>query len=275
MTAVQHLSAMVATSRNNVQTLGQGERVVVLAHGFGTDQSSWAAVTKAFVHDCKVVLFDHVGFGRSDRLAYCLDRHDSLRGYALDAIDVLDRLESRNVTFVGHSIGGVIGMLASIERPDLFERLVLLNPSARFIAEPPEYPIGFARRKVVELLELMDRDYSAWADLLAPAAIGRGNDPFLIRAFGQGLHSLDPMITRRFARLVFHVDVRAQLPRVTTSTSILHCTGDEFAPMEMGEYVHRNLPNATLTHLDATGHCPHMTRPDLVVAALRTQLEVR
>ena len=57
--------------RNNVRVSGvPGGRPMLFAHGFGCDQNMWRFVAPAFEADHRVVLFDHVGAGRSDLAAY-------------------------------------------------------------------------------------------------------------------------------------------------------------------------------------------------------------
>ena len=115
--------------RNFVTVSGRGERAVVFAHGFGCDQKMWRFVAPAFEDDFRVVLFDYVGAGRSDGAAYDPVRYGRLEGYASDVIEVVDALGLRDVVFVGHSVSGVVGLLASIRRPELFSRMVLVCPS--------------------------------------------------------------------------------------------------------------------------------------------------
>ena len=106
-------------TRNHVQISGSGENVIVFAHGFGCDQTVWKNVMPAFVADYRVVLFDYVGSGRSDTSAYSPDRYSSLHGYAQDLIEVSEALQLENIIFVGHSVSGMIGALAAIQRPEL------------------------------------------------------------------------------------------------------------------------------------------------------------
>lgn len=262
---------MVDPSRNHLRRLGQGGPTLVFGHGFGSDQGSWRAVAEAMASTHRVLLFDHVGFGRSDRLAHCDQRHSSLDGYAQDLLDILEDQNPGEVVYVGHSIGGVIGLLASLQAPRRFARLVLLNTSPHFIDEPG-YRGGFQRRQIAALLAQMDADYPATAAFLAPAAIGPDNPAHQIEAFGRGLHALDPLIATRFARLTFYVDCRARLAEVRHPCLILQSTHDSFAPVEVGDYLHRQLRGSTLRLLENSGHCPHITHPQLVIQALRELL---
>ena len=131
--------------RFNVQVRGSGSQTLVFAHGFGCDQRMWRFVAPHFEATHRVVLFDLVGSGASDPDAYDDRRHGTLQGYAQDVIEILEALGGGPVDFVGHSASSVLGILASIARPDLFRRLLLVAPSPRFLNDPPDYRGGFDR----------------------------------------------------------------------------------------------------------------------------------
>src|SRR5215207_6570173 len=151
-------------SRNNVKVFGSGTQAMLFAHGFGCDQNMWRYLTPAFEKDYKIVLFDYVGAGRSDLKAYDPARYSNLEGYAQDVLDVCDALKLEHVIYVGHSVSSVVGILASIMRPGLFERLVMVGPSPCYINDPPDYVGGFEREDIVGLLDLMDKNYIGWAN---------------------------------------------------------------------------------------------------------------
>lgn len=114
-------------SRNHVKVKGSGKASIMFAPGFGCDQSVWNTVAPAFEEDHRVILFDYVGSGHSDLRAYDLNRYQTLDGYAQDVLDVCEALDLEETVFVGHSVGAVIGMLASIRRPELFSQLVMVG----------------------------------------------------------------------------------------------------------------------------------------------------
>ena len=74
---------------------------IMLAHGFGCDQTLWRYVVAALVPDFRVVLFDHVGSGASDPSAWDPQRYASLQGYADDVLDIVNELDLQDVTFIG------------------------------------------------------------------------------------------------------------------------------------------------------------------------------
>jgi sigma-B regulation protein RsbQ len=258
--------------RNNVKVFGRGEQPMVFAHGFGCDQNMWRFVTPAFEDDYRIVLFDYVGAGRSDVAAYSPERYATLDGYARDVLEILEALDLSRALFVGHSVSGVIGMLASIRAPERFERLILVGPSPCYINDPPAYAGGFERADIEALLQMMEKNYMGWASYLAPAVMKNEGRPELTGELEQSFCSTDPVIARRFAEATFLSDNRADLARVPVPSLIMQCSDDLIAPLEVGDYLHRHLPHSTLRVLKATGHCPHMSHPEETIAVIRDYL---
>jgi len=258
--------------RNNVNVSGRGTQPIVFAHGFGCDQNMWRFVAPAFEEDYRVVLFDYVGSGKSDLRAYDPARYSALQGYVQDVLDVCRALRLRDVIFVGHSVSSVVGMLASIEEPHLFSRLVLVGPSPCYINDPPFYRGGFERADIEGLLELMEHNYIGWANFLAPVVAKNPERPELARELEESFCSTDPRIARRFAEATFLSDNRGDLPLVRVPSLIMQCSEDAIAPAEVGEYLSRRLPRSTLRVLEATGHCPHMSHPDETIRVIREYL---
>ena len=105
---------MSVIARNRVRVSGvDGGRPMVFAHGFGCDQEMWRLVAPEFAVDHRVVLFDHVGSGRSDLSAYDPVKYGSLDGYAADLVEICRELALDDVVFVGHSVSAMMGVLAA------------------------------------------------------------------------------------------------------------------------------------------------------------------
>ena len=263
---------MTVRSKNNVVLTGVlGAPAMVFAHGFGCDQSMWRFVAPAFEATHRVVLFDHVGAGGSDLTAYDPQRYASLDGYADDVVQLLEELDLGPVVFVGHSVSAMIGALASTRRPDLFDRLVLVGPSPRYV-DDDGYRGGFSAVEIDELLETMDGNYLGWSVHIAPVIMGAPERPELAAELASSFCRSDPAIARRFARTTFLSDNRTDLDRLRTPSLVLQCRHDAIAPREVGDYVHRHLRDSELVVLDATGHCPNLSAPDQVVTAMRHYL---
>lgn len=254
--------------RNNVHISGAGTKAMVFAHGFGCDQNMWRFVAPAFEKDFKIVLFDHVGAGRSDLAAYDPAKYASLAGYADDVVEIGRELGFRDAIFVGHSVSAMIGLIASLKAPDLFESLVLIGPSPCYIDEEG-YAGGFSREQIEELLDSLADNPMGWSAAMAPAIMGNPDRPELGEELNNSFCSTDPEIALQFARVTFTSDNRADLAGGTARSLILQCSEDIIASEAVGRYVHRHLPNSEIAFLKATGHCPNLSAPDEVVAAIR------
>lgn len=259
--------------RNNVRIIGRGTQPMMFAHGFGCDQNMWRFVTPAFEDDYKLVLFDYVGAGKSDKAAYNPERYADLNGYADDILEICEELDLKDVILVGHSVSSMIGMLAALKRPQLFQTIVFVGPSPRYINEAPDYVGGFERADIQELLDTMDRNYIGWANFLAPAIMKNPERPELSRELEESFCSTDPKIARQFAEVTFFSDNRHDLPKLKVPSLILQCSDDLIAPEEVGRFMHAQMPGSTFVQMKATGHCPHMSHPDETVEHIRAYLQ--
>jgi sigma-B regulation protein RsbQ len=255
-------------ARNNVNIVGPpGAPTIVFAHGFGCDQNMWRFITPAYQGTHRIVLFDYVGCGRSDLGAFNASRYASLDGYARDLLDVCEAADVHDAIFVGHSVSGVIGLLAAAKQPSRFARLVMIAPSPRYINDPP-YVGGFEARDLDELLSLMDHNYIGWATHLAPVVMGNPERPELASELQESFCSTDPVAARAFARATFFADNRGDLPKAPVPSLIVQVRDDAIAPTAVGDYMHAQMPRSEIVVIDATGHCPHMSHPDLTLAAM-------
>jgi sigma-B regulation protein RsbQ len=261
---------MEAWDRNNVSVRGKLDGLPMLfAHGFGCDKSMWRFVWPAFADRHLIVLFDHVGLGGPVLSAYDPQRYATLDGYAHDVLDICGELDLHDVTFVGHSVSAMIGVLAQIAEPERFARLVLVGPSPRYVDDDDDYVGGFTAEDIGELLETMDGNYLGWSSAMAPVIMGNPDRPELGRELENSFCRADPDIARRFARATFLADNRADLAHVTAPCLVLQCEDDAIAPREVGAYVHGQLPDSRFVMLQASGHCPNLSAPLATIAAIQ------
>jgi len=166
----------------------------------------------------------------------------------------------------------MVGVLAANQEPNRFAHLVMVGPSPRYINDAPDYVGGFERADIEGLLEMMDSNYIGWANFLAPAIIRNPDRPELGAELTESFCSTDPTIARRFAEATFFADNREDLRSLRIPSLVMQCSEDMIAPPQVGEYVHRALPDSTLRVMKATGHCPHMSHPEETVQIIREYL---
>jgi sigma-B regulation protein RsbQ len=144
----------------------------------------------------------------------------------------------------------------------------MVSPSPRYI-DDEDYRGGFSRQQIDELLEFLAQNHLGWSAAMAPTIMGNADRPELSARLENSFCNTDPAIAREFARVTFLSDNRGDLADVATRTLVLQCSNDIIAPIEVGEYVHSKLPNSDYRVLQATGHCPNLSAPDEVTAAIR------
>lgn len=263
---------MSAIKRNNVNMRGEGDTAIVFAHGYGCDQTMWRFVAPDFERDHRTVLFDLTGNGKSDLECYDFDRYATLDAHAADIVDIATELDLENAILVGHSVSAITAALAGARAPERFSRLVLVAPSPCFMNDG-DYTGGFAREDIEGLIEFMEQNYLGWATQLAPTIVGQPAGETPTAELTQSFCRTDPKIARHFGRVTFLSDRRADVLTTPQPSLVVQCSDDALAPVAVGEWMRDNMQDAKLDILPVTGHCPHMTAPDLTVSAIRRFLD--
>lgn len=249
---------------------GCGATPVILAHGFGTDQDAWAALRPWFDAHFDVISFDLAGCGPNGAHTYDFERHATMFGYSDDLIDLIDGLDISGCIYVGHSMSGMIGAAAACVRPDLFSRLVMIGASPRYLNEPG-YEGGFDQNELNALFDSMAANYQAWVAGFAPAVVGI-DDQATISEFSRTLYQMRPDVALSTSRTIFGSDMRRTARRVASSVHLIQTAHDVAVPTQVGEWLSREMKNATLDIIDASGHLPHMTAPDQMLDILKVRL---
>ncbi|QKS73175.1 alpha/beta hydrolase [Paenalkalicoccus suaedae] len=246
----------------------------MLAHGFGTDQQVWHLIVPHLKENYRLVLFDYVGSGHSDKQAYNEARYGELDGYAQDIIDIADELDLADFILIGHSISSMIGLLVTIKRPELIRDLIMVGPSPIYIANE-DIPNLFKENEIEALIEMMERNFSEWTKTLAPIASSNPDRPELSEDFEKRLLHNDAKIIKKFAEVTFYIDLRQELSIPTTPTLIFQTKEDNISPIESGEFVHGNMQNSTLIIMEAKGHNPHLSAPEELLTGINNYLQER
>lgn len=250
--------------------IGDGAELVVFSHGMGTDQTAWLPVARSLPERFSALLFDLPGAGPLQPAEFEADSYDSIARFADDFLDLLDEIGVARCRFVGHSIAGMIGILAAIEDPARFDQLLLLNYSPCYLNDG-DYRGGFEREQLDGLLDAMASDYPGWVAGFVPRAIA-ANAPGAIEEFSRGLLAMRPDITLRIARTIFESDLRPLLGRLSVPTVLIHSRADVIVPGSVAEYMQRQIVKSRLLWIEAEGHLPHLSAPHEVARAIADHL---
>lgn len=259
--------------RHNLNIIGSGEQEILFIHGFASSQQGWKWITPAFEETHRLILLDLVGSGKSDIQAYKDKRYDTLMGHVDDLIDLCDSLEIQDVSIIGHSVGGIIGLLLANKRPEIVRQVVLIGASPRYLNDLPDYYGGFDRENVEQILEMMELNYVGWASYLSSVALPPSESESQTKVVESSFLSSDPQFTHQFLQMTLLADYRDLLKEVKTDTVILQCSEDSFVPIEVAEYMAAEIKNSSLHILSSKGHYPQLSNPEETIRVIRQSLK--
>lgn len=148
---------------------------MVLLHALGDTAEDWTPIALAFASQFRVVAVDLRGHGESDwpgNYTFELMRDD--------VIAVLDALDLKDITLVGHSMGGTVAYLIAQEQPDRIRRLIIEDvppPFPRTGAVParPQGTLPFDWQAVEAIVQQVNDPTRQWwpglADITAPTLL--------------------------------------------------------------------------------------------------------
>jgi pimeloyl-ACP methyl ester carboxylesterase len=216
----------------------------------------------------RCVAYDHRGQGRSARGR---ERSVSIETCFEDAARLIEALGLAPCTFVGLSMGGFVGMRLAARRPDLVERLVLLETSA-----DPEPAENVPRYR---LLAQVCRWFGVRpvAGRVMPIMFGRSflTDPARAAERARWRAELlanDRSIVAAVNGVIERAPVYAELARITQPTLVMVGDEDVATVPAKAERIAAAVSGAKLVRIPRAGHTSSVEAPDAVNAALEAFL---
>lgn len=96
---------------------------IVLLHGFLETSAMWKDFIPELSKKNRVICIDLLGHGQTDCLGYVHTMDDM----ADAVLSVLNYLQIESAKFIGHSMGGYVGLALIEKAPELIESLCLMN----------------------------------------------------------------------------------------------------------------------------------------------------
>jgi aminoacrylate hydrolase len=229
---------------------------VLLSSGLGGAAHYWAPQIPALAKDFRVIAYDQAGTGRSGGT---LPPDYSIADMAAEVATLLDDLHVKQAHFIGHALGGLIGLRLAAGRPGLVGRLVLVNAWAK---THPHTLRCFAARKSL----LLNTGAAAYVEaqplFLYPAAWLADRQEWLAEQDAAGIAHFPPTETvlRRIAAIEAF-DLTAEIPAITASALVIATRDDVLVPCTCSIALADQLPQVRLELLDQGGHACNITDP--------------
>ncbi|KAK9266587.1 hypothetical protein L1049_021652 [Liquidambar formosana] len=258
----------------NAKVYGNGTQTLVLSHGYGSDQTVWHYLLPYLACYFKVVVFDLAFSANVNPDFYNPKKYSNFDSYAHDLLCLLDQLNVKKTIYLGHSMSAMIGCIAATKRPELFESLILLGGSPRYL-NAKRYYGGFQKSDLETIFKEMNQDFPTWVHNFAPKAI-YVNNKTAVTEYERSLGRMKPQIALSAARTVFLSDYRRVLPQVQVPCTIIQSKKDPSVPKSVAFYMKRKLGgHARVKILETEGHFPHLTAYPLLLDVLKRALPIK
>lgn len=233
----------VAGLRARYRREGRGPAVLVL-HGWGAHIEAVAPIAAGLRTACEVISVDLPGFGSSETPPEPWGVAD----YASWVASFMEVLDVPRAHVVGHSFGGRVGIHLATERPQLVDRMLLVDSAG---IRPPRtlrwyWKVGLAKvgKHAARLL----------------GRPGRRLQRLLVASASSSDYAAAGPLRATLVRVV-NEDLTDRLPRVSCPTLIVWGARDEDTPLWMGERMEQLIPDAGLVVFDAAGHYAYADEP--------------
>ncbi|WP_431302701.1 pyrimidine utilization protein D [Sediminicoccus sp. BL-A-41-H5] len=242
---------------------GSGEEVVILSAGLGGAAAFWAPQRAALEARFRVLAFDQRGTGRN---AEPLPEGYTIGHMADDVVAVMAAAGVSRVHFLGHALGGLVGLDLARRFPERLGKLVLVNAWARVDRHSERcfdirigilHSQGPAAYVAAQPLFLHTAPYMSAHYEKISAEVAHGTAHF------QGAENL---LKRIGALRAF--DARGDLARITAPTLVAASRDDLLVPWTASEALAAGLPNAELWVTPEGGHAFSVEQPEVFNAKL-------
>ena len=258
---------------------GEG-RLVLLVHGLGGSSVNWVDVGEGLNHLGRVIAPDLPGFGRTPPAG----RSTTVGKLADFLADFIASRTDRPAALAGNSMGALVAMLLAGERPDLVERLILIDPPAPggdlrslnpvWAATMPVYFIPGVNRALMAWVyrrETLPRRAEDGLRVLAgrgsrisdetirlhlETVLERSHMPWVYRTYFKAYRSI-------FRQLVPAWKYDRMARRIAAPVLLVHGTADSVVPFRAAQRLAALRPDWTFAPLAEAGHIAMLEAPRL------------
>lgn len=233
-------------------------QTVVFSSGLGGAAKFWQPQVADFTQDYRVITYDQRGTNKSEA---DLCSEYSISHMAGELAALLQKLEIEQCHFVGHALGGLVGLELGLSQPSLLQSLVLVNA---WSSPNPHTLRCFDIRKALLAADRKDMYLQLQALLLFPPDWIVANAKHLQEEEAHLLThfpNVNNLLARIGALSAFDIDDR--LASITTPTLALANKDDTLVPWQRSKKLADAMPNAELSVMDYGGHASSITTPEV------------
>lgn len=219
---------------------------IVIMHGYGCNVSTVSSIAKILEPGMRVINVDLPGHGQSDEPPTVWGVED----YTKCIEQLIERLGLKDVSLLGHSFGGRIGILLSSRHPEI-HKLVLVDAAGIKPKRKPKYYIKVYTYKFLK---------HALPLVFGKKTGGKLLDKYRGKAGSADYNNSSPMMRMVMSKCV-NEDLKSVMPSIKAPTLLVWGSEDTATPLSDAKTMERLIPDAGLVNFEGCGHYSFLDNP--------------
>jgi pimeloyl-ACP methyl ester carboxylesterase len=240
----------------NYAQYGNGDNCVLFLHGWGANKETFYPIIKKMLSNQKyrIVSVDFPGFGDSNMP----EKPVGTREYSEWIIQFMEKIGLNKVTLIGHSFGGRVSIRIATSRPELVEKVILIDSAG---IKP--------KRKLKNHLKVLSYKFAkGFLKLVYRREKFEREMEQLRKKFGSEDYRNSKPMMRQILIKVVNEDLTEYLQQIKAPTLIIWGDKDSETPIWMAEIMEKTIPDAGLVVFKNAGHYSYLEKPeDFVIIA--------
>ncbi len=235
---------------------GEGEKPVLLLHGWGASFDTYRGVISALSDRCRLYAVNFPGCGASEVMPEPWDLDD----YCDFVLEFIEKMGIDNPILIGHSHGGRVTMKLCADGRLNPPKIVLLDAA------------GLIPKKSFKQ-KMRVRNFKTIKKVLSLPIIKNHSEGLLEKArahYGSADYNAAPPVLRQTLVRLVNVDIRDALPNIKCPSLLIWGENDTATPLNDAKVIESLIPDAGLCVIRGAGHFAFCEKPYEAHAILRS-----
>lgn len=225
---------------------GKSRPSILLIHGAGQSTATWEyQIYPLKTHtEFNLAAPDLPGHGKSGG-----EGSRTIKEYKEFIKEFADKLGFGELIIVGHSMGGGIAQLFTLEHPERVEACVLAGTGAKL-------------KVAGESLRAAKNDYKTFCEVAPGRAFSENASEELKKKFKNGLLDTSPQVSYHDLVACDEFDMTAQVEEIKAPVLVISGEKDILTPVKYGEFLNEKIEGSKFRVIDDAGHFMMLEKPD-------------
>ena len=228
---------------------------ILFIHGSVGSNILWQSQVEALAERVNTVAIDLPGHGNSQGSG-----KDNVSDYARFVVEFIDEIKAPGPIPCGLSLGGAIVQQLLLDYPDRFRAGILVSTGARLKVLPA-------------IFDAIEKDYNGFVEMIKEFSASEKTGPKLLEPLMEDSAKCKPEVALCNFRACNDFDVMERLSSIEVPVLVISAEDDKLTPPKYGEFLEKNIKNATRVHIRDAGHLSPAEKPDEVNKAILDFLE--